>query len=147
MSSLHCNGVEIAERVRTARSAWSRLRGLFAQPIAEGEALVLEPARQIHTVGMRVPIDVVFCDREWVIVHLIREMRPGRVSRWVRNAYRAIELPAGAISDRIGLGDLVQPGLVCLGGEKDPCARNLAGLLGDEAKSVDARPRAGPISS
>ena len=108
MSSLYCNGVQIAGHVRTARSAWSRLRGLLTQPLTDGEALVLEPARQIHTIGMRMSIDVLFCDPEWSVVHLVRRMRPGRVTKFVRHARRAIELPPGTIAD-LTLGDFVEP--------------------------------------
>jgi uncharacterized membrane protein (UPF0127 family) len=107
--SLECNGVVIAGRVRVARSVWSRSRGLLGAPIAPGEALVLEPARQIHTVGMRVPIDVIFCDGDWSILHLVREMRPFRMSRWVVGARRAVELPAGALPEWLGVGDRLVP--------------------------------------
>ena len=53
----------IADRVTHARRLWQRVRGLIGRPaLAPGDALVLEPATQVHTVGMSYPIDVVFCD-------------------------------------------------------------------------------------
>ena len=57
--------------------------------------MLFERAKQVHTFGMRVPLDVVFCDREWNVVHGVKEMAPRRVSRFVRSAYFVIELPPG----------------------------------------------------
>ena len=65
---------------------------------------MLEPARQVHTLGMRFPIDVVFCDRELNVLHVIRSMRPARLSRVVLRARCAIELEAGG-ADGLSRGD------------------------------------------
>lgn len=90
----------IAQRVRWARSPGERARGLLgAAELRPGEALVIEPARQVHTFGMRYAIDVCFCDRAWRVLHVVTAMRPRRVTRWVRGARYAIEAPAGALRD------------------------------------------------
>jgi uncharacterized membrane protein (UPF0127 family) len=86
----------LAERARWARSRSARRRGLVGRPCpALGEALVIDPARQVHTLGMRYAIDVVFCDERWIVVHVVRGLRPWRVTRWVRRARYAVELGAG----------------------------------------------------
>ena len=93
-------GRVVAERVRWARSFRQRARGLLrGPPLAPGEGLVLEPAKQVHTIGMRYAIDVVFCDRDWVTKRVLRSMQPDRISRWVPGARFAIELRAGSIGD------------------------------------------------
>jgi uncharacterized membrane protein (UPF0127 family) len=98
-------GRVVARDVRWARTALRRSKGLLGEPkLQPGEALVFEPGRQVHTFGMHYPIDVVFCDRDWVIVHVARAMPPMRVGRWVRKARYAIELPDGAAAD-LGVGD------------------------------------------
>ena len=66
---------------------------------------MLEPARQVHTFGMAYPIDVIFCDRALRVVHVVRDMRPGRVTRWVRTARIVIELPARARLVGVSPGD------------------------------------------
>lgn len=81
------------------------MRGLLGRaPLTDGEALVLTPGRQVHTFGMKRPIDVVFCSREWVVLHVVRSMRPRRVSRLFWSATFVVELPAGAAA-RLERGD------------------------------------------
>jgi hypothetical protein len=54
---------------------------------------------------MRYPIDVVFCDRSWVVRHVARNLRPRRMTRWVWGARYAVELPAGVIGPDLKRGD------------------------------------------
>lgn len=93
----------LANRVLTARTRAERRRGLLAlPPLEDGDALVIDRASQVHTFGMAYPIDVVFCARDGTVMHVVRGMRPRRVTKWVRRARYAIELPSGAAG-----GDLV----------------------------------------
>ncbi len=95
----------LADRVRVAKSPLQRARGLLGRsPLAPGEALVLHKAPQVHTVGLRYPIDVVFCDSKWMVVHVQRSLRPLRVSRWVGAARYAIELAAGSVPPEVAPG-------------------------------------------
>lgn len=87
----------IAHRVRWARSPVERARGLLGHPLGPREALVIEPARQVHTFGMRYAIDVCFCDREWRVLHVVTHMRPRRITRWVLGARYAVEVEAGGL--------------------------------------------------
>ena len=84
-----------------------RRRGLLGRTGIDG-ALVLRPCRQVHSIGMRFPIDVAFCDRDGVVLHLAT-LRPGRVSRPVLRAAWVVEAEAGAFA-RWGLrvGDVVE---------------------------------------
>jgi uncharacterized membrane protein (UPF0127 family) len=66
---------------------------------------VIPRARQVHTFGMRYPLDVIFCDGTWVVVHVVRDMPPGRITKWVRRARYAVELPSAVRSTRVGVGD------------------------------------------
>jgi len=92
------SGVTIAERVTHARSWWARARGLLGRKTMEsGEALLIEPCSGVHTFGMAFPIDVVFLSSDGTILHLVHEMRPWRVSRYLRSARAVLELPAGTL--------------------------------------------------
>ena len=84
-----------------------RRRGLLGRSGING-AIVLRPCRQVHTIGMRFAIDVAFCDRDGVVLH-VTTLRPGRVSRPVARAAWAIEAEAGAFA-RWGLtrGDAIE---------------------------------------
>jgi uncharacterized membrane protein (UPF0127 family) len=57
---------------------------------------VFERVLQVHTFGMRYSIDVVFCDRKWIVRHVLHELEPSRLTRFVLRSRYAIELPAGA---------------------------------------------------
>ncbi len=80
--------------VEMARSRAQRRRGLLGRDGIEG-VLVLEPCRQVHTIGMRFPIDVAFCAADGRVLRLVT-LRPGRVSRPVWRARRVLEAEAGA---------------------------------------------------
>ena len=92
---------EIADTKRARR------RGLIGRPEFEG-ALVLSSCRHVHTLFMRFPIDVAFCDRNGTVLRTCR-LRPWRVSPLVRTGAFAIEAEAGAF-ERWGLraGDEVE---------------------------------------
>jgi hypothetical protein len=47
---------------------------------------------------MRFPIDVIFTDREGVVVGMREAMPPHRPFAGARGAYRTVELPAGTIA-------------------------------------------------
>lgn len=92
------SGEVLATDLLWARSFRARAKGLLTKsPLERGQALVIEPAAQVHTFGLGYPIDVVFCDRSRRVKHIVRRMRPRRVTRWVWRARYAIELPAGSV--------------------------------------------------
>ena len=89
-------GEALATEAEWARSFFQRLRGLIGrQSLLPGQALIIEPGPQVHTFGMRHPLDVVFCSRSWRVLSVAR-LEPRSVSRFVRGARYAIELPAGS---------------------------------------------------
>jgi uncharacterized membrane protein (UPF0127 family) len=54
---------EVLAALEVADSFGARLRGLLGRDGIDG-ALLLQPARSVHTIGMRFAIDVAFCDRD-----------------------------------------------------------------------------------
>jgi len=93
-----------------ARRARERVVGLLGRRDA-GEvtgALVLRPCKQVHTFGMRFPVDVAFCDRHGVVLRT-GTVRPWRVTRVVWRAGFVVEAAAGSF-DRWQLrpGDTVE---------------------------------------
>ena len=59
---------------------------------------------QVHTFGMSYAIDVLFCDRRWVVLHVVRGLRPKRLTRWVRGCRYVVETPAGAVPEEVSTG-------------------------------------------
>ncbi len=85
----------------------ARRRGLLGRDGVDG-VLVLEPCRQVHTFGMRFPIDVAFCASDGRVLRVLSAMRPGRVSSVVWRARRALEGEAGLFARwNLRPGDLV----------------------------------------
>ena len=98
---------EVLAAVEMATSRGDRFRGALGRDHLEG-ALVLRPARSVHTLGMRFAIDVAFCDRELVVV-TTKSMVPHRVGlpRW--RARSVIEAEAGAFERwRLRPGDQLE---------------------------------------
>jgi uncharacterized membrane protein (UPF0127 family) len=79
----------------------ARRRGLRGRSDFGG-ALLLRPCRQVHTLGMRFPIDVAFVDEEGCVI-AVTALRPWRVSRPVLAARAAVEAREGSF-ERWGVG-------------------------------------------
>lgn len=91
-------GSGVAGRVRRADQAWSRVVGLLGRrSLAGDEGLLLTPCTSIHTFFMRFPIDILYLDREQVVVKAVRALRPFRLSACLKGGRSTLELPAGAI--------------------------------------------------
>jgi uncharacterized membrane protein (UPF0127 family) len=72
-----------------------RRRGLLGREHVDG-ALVLRPCRQVHTIAMRFPIDVVWCASDGRVLRSAT-LKPWRVSRPVWKARFVIEAERGAV--------------------------------------------------
>jgi uncharacterized membrane protein (UPF0127 family) len=91
-------GRVLVARLEQATSLWQRAVGLMGRrSLAADSGLWLEPCNAIHTFGMRFPVDVVFLDREGVVLRVIENLRPWRVVWTVRGARATLELPPGTL--------------------------------------------------
>jgi uncharacterized protein len=79
------------------------MRGLLGRSRLEpDEGMLLRPAGSIHMAFMRFAIDAVFCDRELVVIDVVRGLKPWRAAGR-RGAKAVIELADGAAAG-------IQPG-------------------------------------
>ena len=97
----------IVSRVHAAVDSASRKRGLLGRTGLNDTALVIAPCNAVHTFFMRVPIDVLFVDRQGRVLRVAREVRPWRIAAAWR-AFAVIELAAAAagginVGDQVGL--------------------------------------------
>jgi uncharacterized membrane protein (UPF0127 family) len=98
---------EVLAAVDVVTSFGDRLRGALGRDHLDG-ALLLRPARSVHTVGMRFPLDVAFCDRDLVVV-ATRCVPPYRVGLPNFRARTVIEAEAGAFERwRLRPGDQLE---------------------------------------
>jgi len=91
---------EVLAALEVVETVGARSRGLLGRDGVEG-AMLLKPARSVHTIGMRFPIDVAFCDRELTVIDTVTMSRH-RVGRPRLRARSVLEAEAGAF-DRWGL--------------------------------------------
>lgn len=99
--------VEVSE----ARGFLGRAKGLLGSTeVGAGRGLLIR-GKQVHTLGMRYPIDTVYLDAEGRILR-IDTLKPGRVGPLVLPARWVLELDAGEAA-RLGIiagGSLVLQG-------------------------------------
>jgi hypothetical protein len=89
------DGVVLAS-LEVARTRRARRRGLLGRDTVDG-ALLIPRCRQVHTIGMRVTIDVAFCDRSGRVLR-IATVPPGRITRPCLRATQVVEAGAGSFA-------------------------------------------------
>jgi hypothetical protein len=87
---------EVLASLDLARTWRDRAKGLLGRDGIEG-ALMLAPARSVHTVGMRFAIDVAFCDGDGVVLRVVTLPRY-RVAMPVLKARSVVEAEAGTFA-------------------------------------------------
>jgi uncharacterized membrane protein (UPF0127 family) len=98
---------EVLASLEIATSMVDRSRGLLGRDGIEG-ALLLRPARSVHTVGMRFDLDVAFCDAELVVLATVTMAR-WRLGLPRRGAHCVLEAEAGAFERwRLRPGDRLE---------------------------------------
>lgn len=96
------NGVTLAENVEVATAFLKRLKGLmFRKEMAPGTAMLLSPCPQIHTCFMRFNLDVLFLDKNGMVLYVMENLKPWRVSPIIYRATQTLELPAGTLQGRV----------------------------------------------
>lgn len=90
-----------------AETFFSRLQGLMGKEITKDEGLLIRPCNSVHTFFMKMPIDVIFLDKNDRVVHKLSNMQQRKVSKLVRGAKYAIEGYPG-VFDEVAVGDKIE---------------------------------------
>ncbi len=107
-------GQELANEVKVADSFFSRLIGLLnRKELEESEGLILTKTKQIHTIGMRFPIDVVYLQRKnnklLEVIAIEENLLPNQIGKKVKGANIVLELPAKKLKKiPLQAGDLLE---------------------------------------
>lgn len=111
-------GEPVADRVSAARTPLRRARGLLGRrSLDPDEGLWIEPCNAVHALGMHIPVDAVYLDREGCILALAAPLRPWRLGPVVRGARSVLELAEGTVARRgLAVGDRLR----CESGRFDP---------------------------
>ena len=68
---------EVLAALEIAESRQERMQGLLDREGIDG-AILIRPARSVHSVGMQFTLDVAVCDKDLVVLRTLC-LRPGRV--------------------------------------------------------------------
>lgn len=106
MAWLLRDGVVLAS-LEVADDRAARRKGLLGRDGIDG-ALLLEPARSVHTLGMRFPIDVAWLDADLVVLRTATLPRQ-RLTRPVVRARSVLEAEAGRFAHwELSVGDQLE---------------------------------------
>lgn len=84
--------------VKHAHDFISRLLGLLGtKQLSEHDGLLITPCRTIHTLGMRLPLDIVFLDANGMVLKCVSHLAPCRIAT-ARGATHTLELAAGRVA-------------------------------------------------
>ena len=103
-------GELVADDVHEARSFGQRLIGLLGRAtVSRNEGLWFDRCSAIHTLGMRMAIDVIFVDAQWKVVRICPAVLPGCWYLGCATARCTIELGSGALSRvDVAIGDVLE---------------------------------------
>lgn len=89
---------------------FTRLKGLLGKSeLPDGQCMIITPCKSIHTFFMKYPIDVVFIDKNYRVIEIIKNMAPGHTSSYVKNVWSVIEMAVDkSLESKIVVGDQLQ---------------------------------------
>ncbi len=98
---------QLVRQGSAADGAWTRLRGLLGRrSLLAGEGLMIVPCKSIHTCFMQFPIDILYVNKQHVVIDIDHAIPPWRFGRYHAAAHFVVELPAGtAIATLTQIGD------------------------------------------
>ena len=89
--------------IEMADTFLSRFCGLMGRKrLPEGQGLLLAPCSSVHMCFMRFAIDVVYLDKEFRIIKIVRKLRPWIGLSLCYGAWGVVELAAGE-AERLGI--------------------------------------------
>ncbi|MFC1512728.1 DUF192 domain-containing protein [bacterium] len=103
------NNITIAEKVYTADTLFSRLKGLLGtKSLHPDHVLIINNTKQIHSFFMQFPIDVLFLDKNRTVIKIYKNFKPYRISTFLLNAKYVVELAQGALEKKdVSKGDTI----------------------------------------
>lgn len=96
---------KVVDNLWIADNFFSRFLGLIgSNALQNKEGLLISPCQQIHTHFMGYSVDVIFLDRQHRVLHTVINMKPWKMTKYVKNAYYVLEI-AEKCGQNIKVGD------------------------------------------
>ena len=108
--------------VRAADTIFSRLRGLIGRlKLRSDEGIWVVPSRGIHTLGLLFPLDLIYLDQHYRVIHLVEYFPSFRIGPLKTQAESVLELPTHTIySSQTQSGDQL---VICVAEEMENLLR------------------------
>lgn len=90
----------VATHAKVADGYFSRLVGLLGTTpkwVRPGRGLWIVPSHGVHTIGMLYALDLIFLDRDKMVVDVEEHVRPFRISKVSFKAESVLELPVHTV--------------------------------------------------
>lgn len=75
------------------KTFWQRFRGFMLKKEAD-YALLFDKCNSIHTMFMKMNIDVIMCDIDNNVLYVYKNLKPNKIILPKKNVYKVIEIPA-----------------------------------------------------
>ena len=99
----------ISSNMKTANSLFDRLLGLmFLKKMCDFDGLLLAPCNSIHTFFMRFEIDVLFLDKDFNIIKILKRLKPWRITSIYFKSKFVLELPGNTLPDNLKLKEQIE---------------------------------------
>lgn len=103
------SGALILDNLEVANTFYKRFIGLMGRKnLAKQTGLKIDPCNSIHCFFMRIPIDVLFLSKDDVVVKIIHDMKPWRISPIVTGVRYVIEANALEWVGKVEVGDKLE---------------------------------------
>ena len=104
--------------VTAADTIFARLRGFIGRmKLGSDEGIWLVPSRGVHTLGVLVPLDLIYLDENYRVIHLVEYFPTFRIAPLRAKAESVLELPTHTIySSQTQPGDQL---VICMADEMD----------------------------
>jgi uncharacterized membrane protein (UPF0127 family) len=119
--------------VAAADTTVARLKGLIGKlTLGLDEGLWIVPSRGIHTIGVLFPLDLVYLDESYNVLHVVESFPTFRISPLIAQAASVLELPTHTIySSQTQPGDQL---VICVAEEMESRLKTVPPNLASQAK-------------
>jgi uncharacterized membrane protein (UPF0127 family) len=84
--------------VKVADTVFSRLKGLIGKfKLRSDEGLWVVPSQGVHTFGLLFPLDLIYLDENYHVIHLVEYLPSFRIGPFKAHAESVLELPTHTI--------------------------------------------------
>jgi len=107
--SIKENGSSMGEGFFVAEKFFDRLKGLmFEKEIKGYDGLLIKNCNSIHTFFMNFNIDVVFLNKNFEVIKILRDLRKWRITPIYFKASQVLEMKSGGLPEGLKEGETLE---------------------------------------